>query len=104
MGFEGVEKMNNQFIVPGPDGKPVFLGREDPQNPPVKPTEGTKMECPFCRGKFDYLVGEDTPDGGRMGCESCWKPPQSPIKREGVEQDVQEESGEGTDPKKTIFE
>lgn len=65
----------NQFFIPGPDGKPVFLGKEDIANPPTKKPEGSKMECPVCHGQFDFLVGENTHDGGVMGCELCWKPP-----------------------------
>ena len=88
-------------IVMGPDGKPVFLGREAPDNIPVVPKNpfvrhcpkcgkesdnsqeicscgntfgDSKMQCPVCKRWFDYLVGENTPDGGRMGCEACWKP------------------------------
>lgn len=57
------------------NGKKVFVGQEDPRNPPVRPQEGSKMECPVCHGMFDYLVGEDDNNGGRMGCEGCWKPP-----------------------------
>ena len=66
--------MSNPFVAYGPDGKAVFTGKEDPHNPPTVPSEGSKMECPVCHGMFDYLVGEDTPDGGRVGCEKCWKP------------------------------
>lgn len=56
------------------NGKPVFIGKEDPHNPPVSPRKGTQMECPRCHSMVDYLVGEDTKDGGKQGCESCWKP------------------------------
>jgi len=67
--------MANPNIVLDKDGKPIFIGHEDPANPPVKaPSESSKMECPVCRGRFDYLIGEDTPDGGRMGCETCYRP------------------------------
>lgn len=60
------------------DGKPVFMGKEDPNNPPVRPVgESSKMECPVCHGMFDYLVGENTTDGGVQGCESCYKPGKS---------------------------
>jgi hypothetical protein len=63
------------FIIKGPDGKPVFLGAEDPQNPPVnpKPGEGSKMTCPVCRDQVDYLLGEDE-GNGKMGCETCYRP------------------------------
>lgn len=64
--------MSNLIIIK--DGVPQFIGKEDPTNPPVMPRSGSKVECPLCHGQFDYLVGEDTPDGGKQGCESCWKP------------------------------
>lgn len=64
----------DQFVVQGKDGKPVFIGREDPKNPPVRKPEGSKMTCKICGHDVDYLVGEDTNDGGRQGCEACWKP------------------------------
>lgn len=67
------------FILPDKDGNPQFIGKEDPNNPPVKPREGSKMECPVCHGMFDYLLGVDTPDGGRMGCEMDWKPSQKGV-------------------------
>lgn len=69
--------MSVPYVIQGPDGKPVFTGKEDPHNPPVSPTvgEGSKIECPICHGQFDYLVGDDTPDGGKRGCETCWKAP-----------------------------
>ena len=58
----------------GPDGKPVFVGKENPNVPQYKASgEGSKMTCPVCGGQFDYLLGEDTPDGGKMGCEKDWK-------------------------------
>jgi len=66
--------MSNPFITYGPDGKPVFIGKEDSHIPQSQISEGSKSECPVCHGMFDYLVGEDTPDGGRIGCEKCWKP------------------------------
>jgi len=71
--------MSNSFIRVGPDGKLVFTGKEDPKNPPIELNKGSQMECPICHGMFDYLVGEDTPDGGKMGCEACYKP--SPTKK-----------------------
>lgn len=74
---DGFFCMNN-FVVNSPDGKPVFVGREDPQNPPTAPVEGSKLECPVCHGEFDYLLGEKTDDGGVMGCEVDWKPAPNP--------------------------
>lgn len=62
-------------IAMGPDGKPVFVGKEEP-SPKVEATKGAQMQCPVCRGWFDYLVGDDTNDGGKRGCEGCWKPSQ----------------------------
>jgi hypothetical protein len=66
-------------IVLGPDGKPVFVGREDLSNPPVSPSGGSKMECPQCHSMVDYLVGENV-NGGLQGCEGCYKPPVTPVK------------------------
>lgn len=63
-----------EFIVKDENGNPKFIGQEDPTNPPVKPLEGSKMTCPVCNQDFDYLLGQDTPDGGRMGCEQDWRP------------------------------
>lgn len=88
------------------DGKSVFTGKEDPLNPPVvvknplsrycnkcrtysdnDKTEcpkcfsifdDGKMQCPVCYRFFDYLVGENG-NGGRQGCESCWKPPERKV-------------------------
>lgn len=65
----------NDLFFKGPDGKLVFTGREQEQAPPPKREPGAQMECPVCHGKFDYLVGDDTNDGGVRGCEKCWKPP-----------------------------
>lgn len=72
------------------DGVPVFIGKEDPTNPPVKPPNGSKMECPVCHGMFDYLVGEDI-GGGRMGCEDCWKPPVQPQEAKPETYDTEKE-------------
>lgn len=82
------------------NGKKVFIGQEDPTNPPVfvknpmkrycskshendndKTTCGEcneylndgKMQCPICNRFFDFLVGEDI-NGGRRGCEADWLP------------------------------
>lgn len=91
------------------NGVKVFIGKEDPTNPPVfvkSPhmrycakchAESTndktecpvcftmfddgKMECPMCRKFFDYLVGENV-GGGKQGCESCWKPPVREVQHE----------------------
>lgn len=77
------------------DGKKVFIGKEDPSNPPVfsrnplmrycmkcraentnDRTEcnmcGThlddgKMQCPTCLRWFDYLLGDV-----KLGCEGCY--------------------------------
>jgi hypothetical protein len=89
-------------VIVDKDGKKVFIGQEDPNNPPVvihspnkrfcshcqKESENDqvycthckrqfddgKMECPTCHRYFDYLVGSDE-NGGRMGCEVDWLPP-----------------------------
>lgn len=80
--------MSNNFLAQGPDGKVRFIGKDDPHNPivPLTPPEcahGTQvcshMQCSFCHEYVDYLVGEDTPDGGRRGCEGCYRPSQIPI-------------------------
>lgn len=68
-----MESFTSPFIVPGPDGKPVFIGKEQPA-PQVTAEKGAQMQCPVCNQMFDYLVGDDTPDGGRRGCEGCYKP------------------------------
>lgn len=41
--------------------------------------ESSDMECPVCHEVVPYLVGEDTKDGGKKGCEKCWKPPATPV-------------------------
>ncbi len=81
------------------DGKPVFIGREDPTNTPIRlPAECvhgsvdcSHMECPVCHNYFDYLVGENTNDGGRMGCDGCYRPGKS------------EQTNESYDPSKEIL-
>lgn len=61
-------------IIVGPDGKPRFIGKDAPDRPQPKREPGAQMQCAVCGGMFDYLVGDDTPDGGVRGCEKCWKP------------------------------
>ena len=43
-----------------------------------------KMLCPVCGVEVDMLIGEDTQDGGKRGCEKCWRPaphlPTTPVK------------------------
>ena len=52
------------------DGKPVFIGKEDPSNPPVMPAgESSKSECEQCHSMVDYLLG-DKP----KVCEACYDP------------------------------
>lgn len=111
----------NNFFQPGPDGKPVFVGKEDPSNRPYTPPpvnsrfcssckeyvenddtcpkcgrafDDSKMKCPVCGKWFDYLVGDDTPDGGRRGCEGCWRAPKRPIRKEDVGDDTKDVFGE----------
>ena len=60
--------ISNSFFVKDKDGKPVFIGKEEPDSPRPK-GESSKMECPQCHGMFDYLLGEI-----RMGCEGCYDP------------------------------
>lgn len=69
-------------VIMSPDGKPVFVGKERqiPSNESHK-SEGSKMQCPVCTQMVDYLVGDNTPDGGRQGCESCWRPGTGKIER-----------------------
>ena len=76
------------FVVPGKDGKPVFIGREDPSNPPVNKPHGAMMTCPICGKEVDYLVGDDTEDGGKQGCEACWKPSKKGSHEEKQTKDV----------------
>ena len=45
------------------------------QSTTYKKTSG-KMTCPVCGVEVEMLVGEDTKDGGRKGCDKCWRPPQ----------------------------
>lgn len=99
-------------VILDKEGKPVFIGKEDPNNKPTPEVPVNtrwcsycnkrfsyenpscpechqefgdgKMECPVCKKWFDYLIGENTFDGGIMGCEGCWKPPKSPIVRKEV--------------------
>jgi len=40
--------------------------------------ESAKIECPVCHQEVDFLLGDDTPDGGKRGCEACWKPSTTP--------------------------
>jgi len=88
---------NNPFVIQGKDGKPIFIGKEDPNN---RPSNGQRlppeMECPVCHSMVDYLVGENTPDGGRQGCEKCWKPGKG-----GARHERQIQSG---DPKEIVFD
>lgn len=97
----------SDLVIKSPSGKPVFVGKEDPQNTisaPRNPNErwcnrckksaenehaqcptcgltydDSKMECPVCHHWFDYLVGSND-GGGIMGCEAHWKPPSRPVK------------------------
>ena len=70
------------------DGKPVFTGKEDPANPPVKPSgEGSKIECPVCHGMFDYILGFT-----KKGCEGCFD----------KSKDVPEKGGDTYDREKEI--
>ncbi len=58
----------SDLIIPGPDGKPMFMGKEDSNNPPAQPRKGNQIECPICHNMVDFLLGQDTKDGGKMGC------------------------------------
>ena len=97
----------NDVVGKDEKGKPVFLGKEDPSNPPIVPIDpntrycsickkyndnaheacltcghfyaDSKMQCPVCKKWFDYLLGDDG-NGGIRGCENDWKPPTRPQK------------------------
>ena len=56
-------------IILDKDNKPVFVGKEDPNNPPVKPPSGSQMQCEKCGGMFDYLLGSV-----KLMCEGCYDP------------------------------
>lgn len=79
----------SDFIRFDQNNNPIFIGRDDPANPPVNQSKecshGTDtcshMQCPVCGGYFDYLVGDDE-NGGRRGCEKCYIPPSTPIKHD----------------------
>ncbi len=79
----------NSLFIKDKDGKLIFMGKEDPHNPPVKQPKGSQMQCPVCKGMFDFLLGEDTPDGGVMGCEKDWKP--AKVKKGGTNENNQNE-------------
>lgn len=52
------------------DGQPIFVGKEDPENPPVRPVgESSKMECEKCGSMVDYLLGDK-----HKVCEACFDP------------------------------
>ena len=73
------------------------------RNPFVKRREEEKLICPICGNEVGYLVGDDTPEGGKRGCEACWKP--SP--KGGGHESRTEEAGYGadaSDPKKIVFD
>lgn len=87
----------NPFVRQGNDGKPIFIGKEDPNNPPNNPSAGSsKIECQVCHKMVDYLVGENTQTGGVQGCEDCWKPG-----RGGVRHEAEIQSG---NPQKIVFD
>lgn len=64
----------DELIIKDENGLPKFIGQEDPHNPQVSPKKGSKMICQVCKGEFDFLLGQDTPDGGRMGCQKDYLP------------------------------
>lgn len=70
--------MSNNLFVPDKDGKLKFIGKDDPSNPPTEAPAVTTLECPICHAQVPYLVGDDTPDGGKRGCESDWVRPTKP--------------------------
>lgn len=74
------------FILPDKDGNPQFIGKEDPNNPPVKPREGSKMECPQCKNMVDYLLGYT-----KKGCEVCYKKQEDKIDNSSLDYNKEEE-------------
>ncbi len=44
------------------------------------------LACPVCGVEVEYLLGEDTDDGGKKGCEKCWKAPKTPVRHAPVEE------------------
>lgn len=90
------------------NGVKVFIGQEDPSNPPIfvknpmkrycskrhenendqvyctvcqEMIDDGKMQCQICKRFFEYLVGEDS-GGGKQGCEGCYKPPVRKVEHE----------------------
>ncbi len=59
--------MSNPFVIPGEDGKPIFIGKEDPHNVEIKKGASSQIECPNCHQMVDYLIGDT-----KKGCESCY--------------------------------
>jgi hypothetical protein len=59
--------MSNPLIVKGEDGRPVFVGKEEPQIKTAK-GEPSRIECPKCHQMVDYILGEV-----KQGCEACYK-------------------------------
>jgi hypothetical protein len=89
----------SDFIVPGPDGKPIFIGKEDPKNPPraIKKCnhgsdECSHMICPVCGNYVDYLLGTVS-----QGCEACYDPKKDIPQEEEKEQKVEEVIPSGGD-------
>ena len=70
---DGKPMFISNAITPIPGGKATFVGHNEPPITNVK-GESTKIPCPICKIPVDYLVGENTEDGGIQGCEGCWKP------------------------------
>lgn len=75
--LDQVEAKPSSLFIKDNEGKPRFLGVEDPKNPPVstpkKCNHGTDecshMKCPKCGAYVDYLLGE----GNEQGCLNCYK-------------------------------
>lgn len=78
----------DKFFIKDENGKPIFIGKEDANNPPQKPVaESSKIECPICHSKVLYLLGDTV-----KGCEVCYD----------KSKDVPSEGGDSYDRSKEI--
>lgn len=82
----------NDLFTKDDNGKIIFIGKEDPNNPPPIKREGTKMQCPVCHNDVDYLLGQKY-----QACEACY----DQTKDEPIEP---EKKGETNDTEEIIIE